>query len=362
MTGICYLICLPLLQDVHNAFCRGARLTAAWSCAVMGDGAAGGATPCSGCVYMQGLRNAVSLTQGHGTGKIEEGKGMIVHLNGDFETVDYSQNRSVLLYDNVENEDYPVHWHNAVEIIMPLNNGFEAVCGGKPFAMEERDILIIPAGTLHSLKAQPGRRLIFMCDNAILTGNPALYDLYSVLAEPLLINSGYGKDFLYSLGHIIEEIYTLYSNFGELTEVYIYMKLLSLLAHIKEHRLNKPKYDDGGKYADTFRVVLNYIEKNYMFDITLEDLADIAGYSTYHFSRIFKKYSSTTYINFLNNRRVKAAEILLLEDSISITDVAAQVGFASLTTFNRVFKDIKGCTPSEFKKLYKTSHTTEQLF
>ena len=225
--------------------------------------------------------------------KGNQGK-MIFHLNGDYETVDYSENRSVLMYDNIENEEYPLHWHNAIEIIMPLRNGFEAICAGKQYSLAERDILIIPSGTLHSLKAQSGRRLIFQCDTKLIDGNSALYELYSVLAEPLLINAEYGKDFLLSLGHIIEEIYTLYSNSAELSEVYIYIKLLSLLAHIKEYKLNKLRYDDGGKYSDTFRLVLNYIEKNYMYDITLENLAAIAGYSTYHFSRIFKKYSSTT--------------------------------------------------------------------
>ena len=286
---------------------------------------------------------------------------MIVHLNGDFETVDYVQNRSVLLYDNIENEEYPLHWHNAVEIIMPLTNGFEAVCGGKDYKLSERDILIIPAGTLHTLKAQSGRRLIFLCDNNSLIGNPALSELYSVLSEPMLINSSYDKEFLRSMNNILEEIYVLYSNFSDVTEVYIYIKLVTLLARVKEYQLSEIKYDDGGKYADKFRLILKYIEQNYANDITLEELASIAGYSTYHFSRIFKKYSSTTFINFLNRRRIKEAELLLLESGSSITDVAMQVGFASLTTFNREFKSINGCTPSEYKKLYRTTGTSESF-
>ena len=39
---------------------------------------------------------------------------MIQHLSGDFETVEYSNNGFILLYDNTENEDYPMHWHNAL--------------------------------------------------------------------------------------------------------------------------------------------------------------------------------------------------------------------------------------------------------
>lgn len=286
---------------------------------------------------------------------------MIVNLNGDFETVDYVQNRSVLLYDNIENEEYPLHWHNAIEIIMPLTNGLEAICSGKEYKLSERDILIIPGGTLHNLKAQSGRRLIFLCDNNSLAANPALSELYSVLSEPVLINSDYDKEFLKSMNHILEEIYVLYSNFTDITEVYIYIKLVTLLTRIKEYQLSEIKYDDGGKYVDKFNLILKYIEQNYANDITLEKLADIAGYSPYHFSRIFKKYSSTTFINFLNRRRIKAAELLLLESGSSITDVAMQVGFVSLTTFNRVFKNINGCTPSEYKKLYRTFQTSERF-
>lgn len=286
---------------------------------------------------------------------------MIVNLNGDFETVDYAQNRSILLYDNIEDEEYPIHWHNAIEIIMPLTNGFEAICSGKEYKLNERDILIIPGGTMHNLKAQSGRRLIFQCDNNSLIGNPALSELYSVLSEPILINSDYDKEFLRSMNNILEEIYVLYSNFSDVTEVYIYIKLVTLLARVKEYQLSEIKYDDGGKYADKFRLILKYIEQNYANDITLEELAGIAGYSTYHFSRIFKKYSNTTFINFLNRRRIKAAEVLLLESGSSITDVAMQVGFASLTTFNRVFKSINGCTPSEYKKLYRTTQTSESI-
>ena len=290
-----------------------------------------------------------------------KGKAMIVHLNGDYETVDYVQNRSVLLYDNIENEDYPPHWHNALEVIMPLTNGFEAVCGGKEYKLNERNILIIPSGVLHSLKAQTGRRLILLMDNSAFIDNPALTELIPVVGDPVLINNEYPHEFLEFAGSIIKDIYMLYSNFNDVSEVYIYIKLLTLLAKIKEYRLSRVKYDDDGRYTETFSVVLRYIDQNYMNDITLEELSSIAGYSTYHFSRLFKKYSNTTFINFLNRRRVRAAEMMLLESENSITDVAMKSGFSSLTTFNRVFKLINGYTPSEYKKLYRMSHTTEDF-
>lgn len=277
---------------------------------------------------------------------------MTADLNGDFENVKYSVGQSILLYDNNENEEYPLHWHNAAEIIMPLTNGFEVICSGKSYPMSERDVLIIPAGTLHNLKARRGRRIILLCDNKVLSDNPALTNLVSLFTEPLLINSDYGKEFRDSINRIIEDIYTLYFNNSDINDIYIYIKLLTLLAHIKEYRQTETGFINGGKYADTFGRVIKYIDRNYMNDITLEELAKFAGYSTYHFSRMFKKYSGTAFVEHLNRRRVIAAQLLLSEADAPITEIAMRAGFSSITTFNRVFKKINGCTPSEYKKLY----------
>ena len=92
-----------------------------------------------------------------------------------------------------------------------------------------------------------------------------------------------------------------------------------------------------------------------MYELPLEKLASIAGYSKYHFSRIFKEYNGVSYIQYINGKRIKAAERLMADSSYPITEVAMQCGFASLTTFNRAFKKAKGCTPTEFRKMYKYS-------
>ena len=99
---------------------------------------------------------------------------MMKNLSGDYETIDYIGNRGILLHNNTTYEEYPTHWHNAVEIIMPLTNDYHVECRKKEYVLNERDILIIPAGELHHLYANEGRRLIIICDNAALSANPAL--------------------------------------------------------------------------------------------------------------------------------------------------------------------------------------------
>ncbi len=284
---------------------------------------------------------------------------MIVHLDGDYETVDFSGDRSVLIYDNVENEEYPTHWHNAIEVIMPLVNSFEANCDGKEFLLEERDILMIPAGTLHKLRAQPGRRIIMLFDNRSIADNPSLSALQPILGAPLHISYHNDRELCDQLGNILKDIYTLYSGWKDMAEVYIYLKLLTMLVRIKEYRF-AGLGEEEENYAEKFGSVLRYIEQNYMYNITLEELAKMAGYSKYHFSRLFKKYCHTSFVSFLNRRKIKAAELLLVNNDVSVTEAAMQVGFSSLTTFNRVFRDIKGCTPTEFRKLYRIVNSSDE--
>ena len=90
-----------------------------------------------------------------------------------------------------------------------------------------------------------------------------------------------------------------------------------------------------------------------MEDISLDTIADVAGFSKFHFSRLFKQFTNISFYDYLNQRRVKEAEKLLLNPNLSITEVAMRSGFSSISTFNRVFKSFKECTPTEFKNLYQ---------
>ncbi len=291
---------------------------------------------------------------------------MIKHLSGEFETVEYIENRFIILYDNMEDENFPSHWHNAVEIIMPLQNGFTVCTGGVTYKLKERDLIIIPPGELHSLISQEGRRLIFQCDNSALGGVPALSSVMPVFSNAVCISSESDKDLRVLAKKTMLDIYDEYFSKSELSELKIYLKLVSFLVAVRESQIREYESTMSCtaekllEYNEKFNMVLKYIDKNYMYDITLDKLADIAGYSKYHFSRIFRQFSSVSYIQYINAKRTKAAEMLLLDPEIPITEVAMRSGFSSLTTFNRIFKEIKHCTPSDFKKLYINAYTLDR--
>lgn len=285
---------------------------------------------------------------------------MIKNLSGVYEIVEYENKRSVMLYDNDQTESYPIHWHNAVEIIIPLSNDFCVISGGVEYHLKEKEILIIPPGELHSMPAKEGRRIIFQCDNTLLSDVAVLDSLMPVFNSSLHITPDIDKQLYLIARKGILDIYNDYFSRTPISDTRIYLNLLIMLTAIREFQIKRISNEtDEFVINSDDRVklsrVMKYIDQNFTEEISLDKLAAVAGYSKYHFSRIFKKYHNMSTVQYISRKRIKLAERLLVDPELSITEVAMRSGFSSLTTFNRIFKMEKQCTPTEFKKMHNAS-------
>ena len=150
-------------------------------------------------------------------------------------------------------------------------------------------------------------------------------------------------------------------------ELRMYADILNFFAIISQDRLDKmmtipSKVGNKQKeYLDKFNSLFTYIDEHYTDDLTLEFAADLTGYSKFHFTRLFKQFSNTTFYDYLCFKRIKVAEELLINPSLSITDVAIRSGFPSISTFNRLFKKLKNCTPTEYREL-RERNTFEKIY
>ncbi|MBE6679089.1 MAG: AraC family transcriptional regulator [Ruminococcaceae bacterium] len=98
---------------------------------------------------------------------------------------------------------------------------------------------------------------------------------------------------------------------------------------------------------------LHFIAENFSKeDLTVENVAQIAGMSQSHFRRLFKSAYRISPIKYINIMRIDRAKELIRYTNESFSDIAAEVGFANLYYFSRIFKKEVGCTPSEFKEEY----------
>lgn len=95
--------------------------------------------------------------------------------------------------------------------------------------------------------------------------------------------------------------------------------------------------------------ILDYIEENYMNPVSLEDAANHCNMSKFHFARFFKSTAGLSFISYVNSLRVQQAEQLITTTNKPIIDIAAECGFSSIRTFNRTFKQIKNCRPSDLR-------------
>lgn len=126
----------------------------------------------------------------------------------------------------------------------------------------------------------------------------------------------------------------------------------SLAVHIlSQFSTIKPKIPDlkGLSKSDQERV-LEFIEAYLETDIQLEDLAKIAGISTFHFCRLFKQTMHITPHQYVIRRRIERAKKLLKQSNLRIVDIALACGFANQSHFSRHFRRIVGISPKTFQR------------
>jgi AraC family transcriptional regulator len=97
-------------------------------------------------------------------------------------------------------------------------------------------------------------------------------------------------------------------------------------------------------YAQRINIVLNYIRQNVTGDLSLNHLARVAGFSPFHFHRLFKSLTDETVADCVARLRLERAAILLKTSNISITQAALECGFDSASGFSRAFKKHFGLT------------------
>lgn len=118
-------------------------------------------------------------------------------------------------------------------------------------------------------------------------------------------------------------------------------------------RENRPKRTDNVRNSDeqtTIKYLKEYVENNYIYDISMQEAAEEMGYSDAYFSKLFKQYFNQNFTAYLTEYRIKKAKELLSNTNHSIKDISRMVGYTDSNYFAKIFKRLVGEIPSKYRE------------
>jgi len=102
---------------------------------------------------------------------------------------------------------------------------------------------------------------------------------------------------------------------------------------------------------ESIKSALDYINLNYSSELDIDMLAKVSNLSKFYFCRLFKEITHLTPVDYINKFRVEKAIELIKNTDMSISEIAFEVGFNSVSYFIKVFKEYVGTTPFKYKKI-----------
>lgn len=255
---------------------------------------------------------------------------------------------------------FPMHWHNEMELVLVDQGEYEETIDFESYHVKKGDIVIVPPCMLHSFRQVEEQRTVFrsiIFDLSIVTGNNT--DACSIkyftpfqenryLAPAVISSDSPHYD---ELLEVMNSLLEIYSNKEECFELALKSKLFELFFLLFRHFFEGEENTNTIKSGTTksVKLILDYISANYMYPITIEELAETVNLSKHYFMRFFKKYMGMTCIEYINDYRLNIAANLLLTTRMRITEVAGSIGITNLSYFNRIFKKKYHITPKEYR-------------
>lgn len=274
-------------------------------------------------------------------------------IEHDEEDIDYLPGYRYRIWHNDSPNSFPNHKHQALEIILCSTSTYTISIGEEIFKLHEGDILFIPPMSVHSITApEEGERFILLFDTSFFDYFNSKNEILTFFNQPRVMGINNTSHMYPTIFTSLNKIIQLYFSYNEMNEIEIYselLKIISLMSHsAPEEKEEEETIITHSEIYNKFVRVLSYIENNYSEDLTLEMVADTAGFSKFHFARLFKQYTDSTFYDYLCSKRILEAKKLLITN-MPVTDIAFQVGFNNLTTFCRCFKKYTGCSPTQYK-------------
>ncbi len=279
-----------------------------------------------------------------------------------YEAFDFGSISAFNMATGHKERSYQMHWHSYGEIILvgPGKANLFKV-NQKSYNLAEGDFVLVWPMEMHEIvDADREQSLVIQFSNTFVNSLLDLQRIMHFYRNLHVIHKSAHPELAEKLRQLAYRMKDTFFS-GEVNrELRCCMLLMEFLLSLDEHReefASELKLASRGSYPDDVMKrmiqVTDYIKNNLTADdLSQAAMAEMAGLSKDYFSRIFKNFTGMNYNRWMNMIRLEKATALLAQKEMTLTQVAMFSGFRSIPSFNRVFHDEKGMSPSEYRTLF----------
>ena len=250
--------------------------------------------------------------------------------------------KKVILSEHGGSLNWPLFFVDAVELFVILGGSCIVDVEGKSYELKEGDVLVTFPNQIHGV--QNGVNLWRYQLSIPMRMLP--YEVFSPYAKCVPKSPIVPKDKWEESG--IQALFDMavadpFRKEKAVRMGYAQVILVRLLSLLELEPIKTEKHDAA-------KEIIHYICTHYREPITCSDIAKAVGYHESYVSRVVHKMMKISICEYIHSLRIEDAKELLMQTNQSVTDIAEELGFGSIRTFNRVFLEKTGMSPREYRK------------
>jgi len=230
----------------------------------------------------------------------------------------------------------PPHFHSNYELVYVMEGSLDFMIGKTTFSLQSGEMLLLNPNLVHAFTVKNASVWIGVFSEDHIPAFAAAHGQKQ--AAPFRCDAE-------SLAFLKQHLFT-----RSTPELFLRIACLSLVCSFSAA---SPALNDIETNQEFSRIMLDYLSAHLQENITLRDAAEYAGYEYHYFSSLFHRSFQMDFKKYLNFLRFDAARRLLSETDRSITEIALDCGFAGCRNFNRVFRELAGITPTQYRRTHK---------
>lgn len=253
----------------------------------------------------------------------------------------------------VDNSIVPNHWHAHIEVIYLCEGSMQVICNEQKYLLNQHDLFVVNSGDIHYTRSIGKSKIILLQIPYSLISqtisNCSTLSFQEYYSESKLCSTPAYKKLLHQLMSMkklyLEKPHGYQFLFNSSLQLFLY-----LLYHNFSSRKDIDEVAKESKSSERLKMVISYVEEHYAENINLHDIAELVSLNPEYFCRYFKKYMGFTFIEYVNMVRLNHIHADILSTKDNIITIQERHGFSNYKVFNRMFKEVYGCTPSVLRR------------